>query len=354
LAATLRSETTGEPFSMEYRCLHRDGHIVWVQDEAVILSRSRDNEPSLFQGVMFDITSRKDAEAKAARSELRYRDLAEQVPGIIYLLEMNPDGSGFSITYVGPQVREILGLEPDAWRTDEDWIASIHPDDRERIAAMSAEYTTSGAPFIAEYRMLHADGSIVWVRDRGRVVEADPFGQPRIVQGLAEDITDEVSAAQRAREAHDRYQALVEQIPAMVYVEAPSPEPNESPFLYLSPQTEAIVGYTIEELMADPSHFGRMLHPDDRDRVLAANARTEESGEPFDEEYRVVAKDGRVVWLHSRATLVRDDGGRPRYWHGVALDVTEVRTAQDNLRVLEERYEDLAGRTFRNLGIDAD
>jgi len=354
LAATLRSGATGEPLSMEYRYLHRDGHIVWVQDEAVILSRTPDGRPWLFQGFMLDITARKDAEAKATESELRYRDLAEQLPGIIYVLEMRPDAPGFLVTYVGPQIREILGLEPEAWRTDQDWLASVHPDDRDRITAMAVEQAVSGEPWLAEYRLLHADGSLVWVRDRGRVLERDAFGHPRLLQGLAEDITDEMVAADSAREAQDRYRALVEQVPAMVYIEAPSDEPGNSPFLYLSPQTEAIVGYTIEELMADPSHFGRVLHPEDRDRILAANARADETGEPFDEEYRIIAKDGRTVWLHSRAALVRDAAGRPRFWQGVALDVTERRHAQESLRALEQQYEDLAGRAFPTLGLDAD
>lgn len=354
LAATLRSEATGQPFALEYRSLHRDGHIVWLQDEAVLARRGPDGRPELFQGFVLDITARKGAEAKAQATELRYRDLAEQVPGIIYVCEIRPDGPGFDITYVSPQIRAILGLEPDAWRTEEDWLASIVPQDRDPVIAMVAQLETSAEPWVAEYRMLHADGHHVWVRDRGRVLERDPFGRPRVLQGLAVDIMDERQTSESMREAHERYQTLVEQLPAIVYIEGPSAAPGESHFLYLSPQTQDIVGYSAEDLMADPAHFGRMLHPEDRERVLAANARAEETSEPFDEEYRIVARDGRTVWLHSRAVLVRDDAGRPRFWHGVALDVTERRDAQESLRALEQRYGELAGRTFRTLGLEAD
>jgi PAS domain S-box-containing protein len=90
-----------------------------------------------------------------------------------------------------------------------------------------------------------------------------------------------------------------------------------------------------------------MLHPDDRDRVLLANAHAEETGEPFDEEYRVVRPDGDIVWLHSRATLVRDDEGRAMFWHGVALDVTAQRLTELSLRELEDRYQELRARTER-------
>ncbi len=77
------------------------------------------------------------------------------------------------------------------------------------------------------------------------------------------------------------------------------------------------------------------MHPDDRERVFAANARCEETGEPFNEEFRIVRPDGRVVVLDSRAVLVRDEDGKPRFWQGVALDVTAHRE-------LEGRYRDLA------------
>ncbi|HZD16551.1 MAG TPA: PAS domain-containing protein, partial [Actinomycetota bacterium] len=115
-------------------------------------------------------------------------------------------------------------------------------------------------------------------------------------------------------------------------------------FAYVSPQVERILGRTVRELTDDPGHFGRMLHPEDRDRVLAANARAEGTGEPFDEEFRIVRDDGTVVWLHSRATLLRDPDGRPMFWHGVALDVTDQRKAEATLRELEARYPDLVGR----------
>jgi PAS domain S-box-containing protein len=91
---------------------------------------------------------------------------------------------------VSPQIRTILGLEPEAWQTDEDWIASIVPEDREALIALAAEAEISGEPWVAEYRLLHADGHAVWVRDRGRVLERDLSGRPTVMQGLVEDLTD--------------------------------------------------------------------------------------------------------------------------------------------------------------------
>jgi PAS domain S-box-containing protein len=158
------------------------------------------------------------------------------------------------------------------------------------------------------------------------------------------DITERKDAERRTEHAETAYRTLVEQIPAVTYVEIASDDPTQTRLAYMSPQAERLMGRPVRELIDDPGHFGRSLHPDDRDRVIAANAVSNETGTPFDEEYRIVADDGRVVWLHSRASLVRDEAGRPAFWHGVSLDVTAQREAEASLRELEERYRMLSGR----------
>src|SRR5215210_2392835 len=75
--------------------------------------------------------------------------------------------------------------------------------------------------------------------------------------------------------------------------------------------------------MIDEEHWLRTVHPEDRERVLAEEARTDRTGEPFRAEYRVIAGDGRVVWVRDEAALVRDEEGQPLYWLGVQYDVTE-------------------------------
>jgi PAS domain S-box-containing protein len=172
------------------------------------------------------------------------------------------------------------------------------------------------------------------------------------------DITSRMEAEASVRAAESkatmveaRYRTLVEQIPAITFIETPSPDdPRSSHLTFVSPQSEPILGYTPQELIDDPAHLATLLHPDDRDRVLAANEHSERTGEPFDQEYRVLAKDGRVVWIHSQAVLVTDDSGIPRFWHGVALDITARKEAEENLRELEGRYQAVLGR----LGSEAD
>jgi PAS domain S-box-containing protein len=351
VAATIRSETTGEPYSMEYRYLHKEGHVVWVLDEAVLLSRREDGKPELFQGVMIDLTARKQAEENARQIQERFRALAEHSPAITYVVDLSTGVPGGELTYVSPQLTTMLGYTHEDWRTK--WLESVHPDDYERVVDLVRHVAETGEPYAIEYRFLHRDGTVRWVRDHGTVLSRDALGRPKEIQGLVIDATAATRAEQERDEAEVRYRALVEQIPAVTYIEIPGGGANEVRFAYLSPQAERILGMSVEQLISDPGHFGRMLHPDDRDRVLAANARSDETGEPFDQEYRILRPDGIQVWLHSRATLVRDDEGMPVFWHGVALDMSAQRRTEESLRELEDRYRELAGKMAGAIGPEA-
>ena len=157
---------------------------------------------------------------------------------------------------------------------------------------------------------------------------------------LYEEAQKELAERQRTegalREAEARYRALVEQMPAITYIEALDASERETNLVYVSPQIEDHFGYSAEEWMADPELFVRLVHPDDRERVLAADELTERTGEPFLEEYRQFTRDGRIVWVRDEAVLVRDEEGNPLYWQGVIMDVTEQKRVEEALRTQNE------------------
>ena len=130
--------------------------------------------------------------------------------------------------------------------------------------------------------------------------------------------------------AETPYRSLVERLPLVSYIDEPNVEATS---IYISPQVEALLGYPPEDWLADPELFPKLLHPDDRERVLADGARVfaEERSE-WSFEYRLIAKDGRVVWCRDDATIVRDDEGRPLFVQGFLMDNTERKLAEEELR----------------------
>ena len=341
LAATLRSSTTGEPFSMEFRYLAKDGHIVWVWDEAALLDRDERGRPRTFHGVLLDITKRKEAEAQASRSDQRFRALAEHIPAVIYSTDLHPELPDVSEPYVSPQIEDMLGYTPDEWLSAPDfWVQAVHPDDRERVLEAARRIERSGDAWSLEYRVMTKDGRAVWVNDRGRPLETDDAGLPRTVQGVLLDVTPRKRAEQELRDAERSYRMLVEQLPAVTYIELPAGEPSGPPHLvYISRQCERVLGYGPDELLTDPSLLVRMVHPQDRDRVSELNARTRQSGETFDAEFRIQTKDGRLVWVHRRAELAVDEEGSPLFWHGVTVDISAQRSAQERADDLQRRLQ---------------
>jgi diguanylate cyclase (GGDEF)-like protein/PAS domain S-box-containing protein len=136
------------------------------------------------------------------------------------------------------------------------------------------------------------------------------------------EFLDEISSA------GDDYRRLVERLPAIVY----SCEMGErGRWHYVSPQVEEILGYTPEEWMADPSLWAQRLHPDDRERVLELETRKigmERGGPPID--YRMITREGAVVWILDEAVL-EPDGEGTQIWHGVLYDITERKSAEQEL-----------------------
>ena len=150
------------------------------------------------------------------------------------------------------------------------------------------------------------------------------------------------------REAERRYRTLVERIPVVTYIQELAPHGRTT---YLSPQYESMKGYPIEEALSEPGHWIEILHPEDRQRVLDEDDRTDRTGEPFVIEYRQLAKDGSVVWVRDEATIVRDEEGRASYWLGIQTDVTERKKLQERLEH-QALHDSLTGLPNRRLFAD--
>jgi diguanylate cyclase (GGDEF)-like protein/PAS domain S-box-containing protein len=266
--------------------------------------------------------------------------LVERIPAIIYIQEIRRNSE---TVYVSPQVMHIVGYTPEECTSTPDlWIKMLHPDDREAVLAEDLRTNETGEPFVMEYRRVAKDGHVVWIRDEATLVRNEE-GEPLYWLGVQIDITERKRAERRLGAAQQRFRTLVDQIPAVTYID-PVDDPETS--LYTSPQIEKMLGYTPEEWREDKL-WPKCLHPDDRERILAADERFEAGGEePFSEEYRLLAKDGSVVWVREEAVLLRDEAGEPLYWQGVFYDLTERKALEERLehRALHDYLTDLPNR----------
>jgi PAS domain S-box-containing protein len=133
-----------------------------------------------------------------------------------------------------------------------------------------------------------------------------------------------------------KYRTLLEQIPAIVFMAFLDKGISEA---YINPQIEPMLGFTQQEWLNDPVRWYRQIHPEDKARWNKEAARLLLSGEPLQSVYRILARDGHVVWFRCEAKMVRHDDGRPWFVHGVAFDISQLKESEEALRKAHDELE---------------
>lgn len=178
------------------------------------------------------------------------------------------------------------------------------------------------------------------LHERGRLLDDSSRARDELEEALV----------QRAA-ADSRYRVLVEHVPAAVYIDVADAGVTDGGRLaYISPQIVSILGYPAESFIADPELWLQVIHPDDRDTTLAAHLEHYATDRPLRADYRMVARDGSVVWVHDEAYSTAEGPGGRRSSQGLLVDTTEQKRLQDQLLhdALHDPLTGLANRVLFN------
>lgn len=313
-----RLQQDGEVTGFEIRGSPLVGEDRWATLNARLL-RDADGNPVGVEGTLEDITARKRAEEALRESEERFRRLSDAtVEGVgIHSDGVIVETNRALASMFGYGTDEILGRTP---------LDLVAPESMQA----AKEQLRGGAEVPLELLGLRKDGSTFVAEIVGRTI---PYagGSARVV--AVRDVTKRRAAEDALREAEARYRMLVEQIPAVTYVSASDRRhPEKLACLYVSPQVESMLGFAQGEWLADADRWMRSVHEEDRDAVMTEDARCVQTGERFVTEYRARGRDGRLVWIHDEAEPLGEPVNDLQLWHGVMLDVTAQRLAEEELR----------------------
>ncbi len=178
------------------------------------------------------------------------------------------------------------------------------------------------------------DGNMLWLCWTAKAVQ-DESGRLTHYEGIVTDVSSRKRLNFATLAAEEIYSTLVHHLPAVVFLDA---EDELETTLYISPKIEALLGYTPEEWKARPHIWEELLHPDDRQRVLAEDERPRKKGEAFRAEYRLRRKDGTYVWVREESSVVEDKNGTPVFWQGFLLDISAQKKAEEIVRQSEALF----------------
>jgi PAS domain S-box-containing protein len=288
-----------------------------------------------------DITKRKKNEQLLLDREREFRELAEQMPALIYRAAL--DGSYKSL-YVSQHVR-LLGFTPEQWLADPTaWVRAVHPDDLARVVAALPTATSAFAEAQIEYRM--RDGLGLWrhFRDSSRRVVPE-HGETPYLQGVSVDITDLIEAEEEIKRNEARLRASEQRYRLASAHGSVWDWDADKSLLFIGDEFWRQFGYEAETGGDALARFESLVHPDDLERRREMVMNHLRHRAPYDLEFRMRDAQGRWRWLHTQGQAVWDEAGRATYMAGTTVDITErvearlaLQASEDRLRKSELRY----------------
>jgi PAS domain S-box-containing protein len=324
---------TLEPFRHEYRIITTSGQLKWVQDSARYYRT--DKGDVVADGVVLDITPRKQAEEARWESEQRYQTLARVSPVGIF----RSDVRGQTL-YANERACEIAGRTPEQVLGG-GWGQALHPDDRDRVFVLWEQAKKDNLLFQSEYRLLRPDGVQTWVLAQ---VAAEKGNDGEVIGyvGTITDISDRKQVEEEKilliaslQESQERFRSAFEYTPiGMALVGC------DGVWLQVNRSVCEILGYSEAELLTKT--FQELTHPEDLDnnldyknKLLAGEIRT------YQMEKRYIHKLGRIVWVLLSVSLVKNSEGKPLYFISQMQDISDAVAAATQRKQAEEERQKL-------------
>ena len=322
-----------------------DGMQVWLRTSKVPL-RNEQGQVIGVLGVYEDVTERKRLDDALRASQERFELAAKASNDGLWDWDILT-----GLQYWSDRHFELLGHRPgDFSPTYDQWISLLHLDDVDHIHQATQHHLKTREPYDVEVRVRMTDGSYRWFRDRGQAVW-DATGRPVRMVGSICDVTERKMAqdelerhvAERTlalRQSEQRYASLVNSTEGIIL------EVDETyRITFISQHAERILGYPVRQWLDDPLFWITHLHPDDQSWAPVYYRDQVKQGLNHEFEYRMIASDGRKVWIRDSVSVVCDDQGRRKLYR-LMLDVTKQKEMLERLQLTQYAIDHASDQIF--------
>jgi PAS domain S-box-containing protein len=330
-AKKVKDEVPG--FDIEYRILTKAGDIRWV-NQRTFIQKGTGGKMTHFQGVVLDITKRKESEERLERVLDIQRMLITVInnsPAVVFLWR---NERYWPAVFVSENVIQF-GYTIDDFLSQRILYGKIiHPDDLKKVEEELERSIQKGeVSFNSEYRIFTKAGDIRWVNER-TFIQRD--GEVTYFQGIVLDITPRKRTEEaliKSLEMERVLKTIINKSPAVAFIWK---NVENWPAEFVS---ENIIqfGYTVEDFTSGKIFYANIIHKEDIKEVLEDLARSVREGcDSFQMEYRILTKDGNIRWVEQRTFIQRDSKGDVTRFQGIIIDVTESKEAQKMLEIQRE------------------
>jgi PAS domain S-box-containing protein len=249
----------------------------------------------LFAVTIRDVTKRRDREERLREAEAKYRTLVEQLPLATYI---NETGLPVRTRYISPQIEAMMGFPVADWLQEGFFEQRLHPDDRERVLEALERTHETGEDFRMEYRLVAANGHVVWVLDETVAVRDEEY-RPLFLQGFLIDVSDRREVDDALRHSEELHKLVVEHSRDMIAV-----VDADGRTLFVSPAVRDLLGYEPVELIG--TSWSDTVHPEDSLAVAAYFMNRAAGLEVPPMSARTRHKDGSWVTLEGSVSVMTD------------------------------------------------
>ena len=312
--------------STELRWIHRDGRSFWLESRNAFVYDSS-GKPAFIEGVARDITAQRLAQEALRKSQAGLAMAQRQARIGSWELDLTTGTATCS-----DELLLLAGRDPSLGApTFQEFMETIHPDDRSEVAARMQDRVQEGGTGKFEFRFTTPGRPEMWVLGTAAAVR-NASGQVSGLFGTLQDITERKQAEEAVQKSEALYRALVSASPDVVAMVG-----MDGLISYASPQVTPLFGYQDDHEIIGRSPLD-LVAAEDRERARANIAEVFRGGLVGHNEYRLTRKEGEAIWCELNSSLVKDGTGKPVGLVAIIRDISERKRAQQALTLIENRY----------------